>query len=371
MLKLQGQMTLVALYFATVCSLGVLMIGSFIYGNYPVGAESQEFVVDHLCGEVESSHSPGAEESFEEFVEEFPVEWGYFMSTAVLDAPKLGDQTYDITDVEDIIISHKLVYGGEESGQSQNISFRYMALLNEQPLQITETSDIYRDLTIVPNEITSLTFKLPPLDTGIYDFVLIALNRVNSAMDLADVNNGFAQRVTLIAGKPSINMDTRPSQNVSKADSIASRGNSVHLLLTLDNTLRVWNMPDPSLVVKQSEHFKFNIKAGYAYYGNPTNPLSQSADYSRFALLLFQNYQPVPLNGENFPLYIEVDNDTAYAELPVSLVAPDEPGRFDLLAIRIDNPGIPMCILLDAPDGQLYGNQVVSSRAVVDVVSSK
>lgn len=75
---------------------------------------------------------------------------------------------------------------------------------------------------------------------------------------------------------------------------------------------------------------------------------------SQFALVGLLNGQQIPLRDDAAVLYIEVDNITAYARIPVAVKLPLDIGLHELTVVRIDNPGVATCVLDAAPNGVFY-----------------
>ncbi|HXF84920.1 MAG TPA: hypothetical protein VNK49_05970 [Anaerolineales bacterium] len=58
---------------------------------------------------------------------------------------------------------------------------------------------------------------------------------------------------------------------------------------------------------------------------------------------------------------------TAYARLPITINLPP-PGKHHILVLRIDTPGVPMCILWGDPHSRILPNSVYGKLVGVNVL---
>jgi hypothetical protein len=67
-------------------------------------------------------------------------------------------------------------------------------------------------------------------------------------------------------------------------------------------------------------------------------------------------------------MYLEVKKPTAFVSIPVELPDGLSSGRHDLFAVRIDNPGLPVCHAKIVLEGDIYTRitSTYSVRAVID-----
>lgn len=79
------------------------------------------------------------------------------------------------------------------------------------------------------------------------------------------------------------------------------------------------------------------------------------------------DYQQIEMAPNQIAIYGKVDKDTAYARIPVKIDSLSE-GERQLLALRIDSPGVPMCILKGDPRGRILPNSIYGKLVGINVL---
>ncbi len=88
-----------------------------------------------------------------------------------------------------------------------------------------------------------------------------------------------------------------------------------------------------------------------------------------FATLLFMDYQQIEAAPGHTALYSKVTQDTAYGRIPLE-IPPLPAGKHHLLVLRINTPGVPMCLLIN-PTARTLPNSVTGALVGVEVLPPK
>jgi hypothetical protein len=210
-------------------------------------------------------------------------------------------------------------------------------------------NDHYKDVTIPVGSETTLTLNLPPLTVGVHDLVIIGIPYVDSYPTPEGIVKVLGQRSTLIAGPlptsfRQISFSTLPAEgSLSKGDP------KISLSLTLaEDSIKAWNWPEEGLNIKPDAPIKFSVLAGYGDVTNLAAPYINELGSSFFSLLLFVDYRQIEIAPGQAIIYAKVDKNTAYARAPAKIVLPS-PGKHQMLVLRINFPGVPMCVLQGPP----------------------
>jgi hypothetical protein len=322
-----------------------------------------------ICGRQTLSDENSDLESFEEFIQSVGKSDGIY-SGLIPDEQKtqyLGERTYQVTENTplDIIL---LLYSQETPAQA----IRLLVFLDETPVLIDGLSgqdeEFGRKISLTPGEIYETTITLPPMESGVYDFFVLRIHDANNEPSLMNERDTFADRLSFIVqdsiSMPSVGEPARPFVKYDP-NGLKSRGDPRILLgLSLDDTLRQWNYPEASVVIGQGDTLSFNILAG-----DTRVPEQQDQDQipdpsTRLALIVLMGYQPIPM----VTTYAEISSDTSYSRIPIEFVPTQPAGRHELVIIRVDNPGIPLCQLYDEnPNEFLLISRVQALRALVDI----
>lgn len=172
----------------------------------------------------------------------------------------------------------------------------------------------------------------------------------------------LTQRITIIAGEDAVEVEHHQYTYLPAFAYIRDNAPALRVMFTLDETLDSWNYPELTLPVEPDSPLNFTIKAGY----QPGNP--GGSEVAQFAILLLQDYRQIPISPETDVFYGEVDSETAYAEIPVTLTTPLKTGKHDLIAIRIYSPAYALCDVLAVPERQII--EVWAERVAIEVVEA-
>lgn len=292
------------------------------------------------------------------------------MSAAdISDAKEVGYQTYTIAPDQPIKMDFHLWYPEQNTYPA---AIRFFALLNEKQLQnVFPSNQHYMDVIIPAGTETTLTLHLPPLDAGIYDFIIIGIPYIENYPTPEGVVMVLNHRISLIAGEPSI-----PFRQISFSDlppyGLFSKGDpKIGLSLTLaEDSIKAWNWPEQWFTTKPGVPLKFSILAGHEDVTNLDAPQIGKLDSSFFSLLLFFDYQQIEIAPSQMAIYGKVNKNTAYTSTSAEIILPSS-GKHQILALRINSPGVPMCILRPPPGGRFLPFDVTGILVGVDVTSSE
>lgn len=328
--------------------------------------------VKDLCSHNILPEYPDEDEdqTLEEFAEEMGAQYGSVYEYEVVNAESLGDRTYQVEENSIVTIEFRLLNLGAMpgTGHSSEIKLRFLLLLDEQQINAAtgEEGASYRDILVETGEKEIVKFNIQGLSPGIHDLVMVMVPKYEEIPTIQYGGAG-AERLTIVVDEASSKIEARPFIPLSGVGSIEAGDSNPLMAFSLDDTLLWWTYPESMLLLKPAQVFNFNLKTTYLNYHNPDNSVSPSPEKSQFALVLFQDYEQISVTEDYKVLYGEIPEDTAYTQIPVTLTAPTEIGRHDILAVRIDNPGYPMCILGDAPEYTTFESQVKAERVAIDV----
>ncbi len=218
---------------------------------------------------------------------------------------------------------------------------------------------------------TTIPLKIPPLTTGVHDVIAIAIAYPQEYPNEYGIVIVISWRMTFIV--PPASYPFRKIDFVSlPAEGSNSKGDpslGLELVLRKDQ-LTVWNWPNRWLEVRADEPVEFNALAGYEYVDNLDASPLEELKRSFFSPLLFMNYQQIEITPGQWVFYSSVDKDTAYARIPVKIGSLPE-GKHELLALKIESPGVPICILKGDPKGRILPYIVKGRLVGVNVLPSK
>jgi hypothetical protein len=254
-------------------------------------------------------------------------------------------------------------------GNEVSASLRLFVLLNERQLEdALPAPGIYSDINLQPGDDKSIQVTIPPLSAGIHDMIAIGIPYPQNEPNVYGNVVVVSRRITLIARTPSsppfreIDFMSLPSEGSIKKNDPA---------MTLELTLKkdgidVWNWPHPWLDVKENTRVNFYALAGHQDVLNLDAPPLEPLTTSFSALLLFVDYRQIEVAPGQTVLYGRVDNDTAYARIPMT-INPLPPGKHHVLVLRIDTPGVPMCILWGDSQNRILPNGVYGKLVGINV----
>jgi hypothetical protein len=341
-----------------------------------------EVSASHLCPDYEISQVDKGE-PLEDFIADMEQSFQtsgtlssdnyppLFSQFRPLNGDLIGTSTWRVSSNSAVKIRYQ-VYYSPEFKTLERLNIRYFALLNEQPVNFVGSKQnlLYQEINLHPGEGTELVLELPsPLTSGINDLIVIGIPNAYENPRSATYYDSlsYIARTTLVTEdteglEPAV---ARSYQHLPAAGTnILGFGEPFQrLTLSLTDALTVWNYPDSSVKLERGENLKFNILTGYLGTGLPDNPR-----VDRSALFLLVDYQLTPIDNADV-MYIELDNTTAYARIPVELTASLALDRQDIVAVRIQNPGLPICkSLVPNNDGSLSDiGAVETMRVVVDI----
>ena len=82
------------------------------------------------------------------------------------------------------------------------------------------------------------------------------------------------------------------------------------------------------------------------------------------------DYQQIEIAPHQMVIYGKVNKDTAYTRIPIK-VNPLSSGKHEMLALRIDSPGVPICILKGNPEGRILPNSIYGKLVGINVLPPK
>lgn len=305
----------------------------------------------------------GDKPSWEQVKRDFRA--GLVMKLEIPDAKEIGYQTYEIPSVMPLVAELHFWYGEENSRQA---NIRLFTLLDEQQVDVFTSKQFYYDVTIPIGSEVIVPLQIPPLSSGIHDLVIVGIPYVDEYPNPEGIVRVLNHRITLVV--PPITFPFRQINFVMlPAQGLLSRGEpKIPLMLSLrDEDLKVWNWPNEWLNT-ETDVVEFFVIAGYENTVNLDAPDLTEPEYSFFALTFFVDYQQVNVEADKLAIYGKVSNDTAYTSNRINIDL--EEGKHHILVIRINNPGIPMCILYGPPGGRILPFDVIGSLHGVNVSKS-
>jgi hypothetical protein len=247
---------------------------------------------------------------------------------------------------------------------AETLDLRYVAFLNEQQFDISENArTLYQPLTLAPQTAGSFSFSLPPLAPGIYDLVMFGIPINVDNLDIAENGNLAAsagRRISLVVGDElHAASPTRPFTSVENyvgADMPrVPGGNTYTISLHRGEEETVWSYRYPSQPVAPGETLDARLRVGW----QPSTPFieqeqgvdsASSAESTQIALVMIRNYEQVAFDSESLVRYVELPPKVLYTDIPLALTARQTEADEDLVAVRIDNPGVLSCTLSPAPE---------------------
>lgn len=287
---------------------------------------------------------------------------GLVMKLDILDAKEIGYQTYEIPSGLPLEAELYVWYGAENSKYAD---VRFLVLLDEQQLDAFTSNRYYRDVTISPGSEITISIKIPPVSLGVHDLVIIGIPFLNEYPNPEGIVRILSYRITLVV--PPITFPFRQIDFVNMpAKGLLSRGEpKIPLMLSLsDRELKVWDWPHEWLSTKTST-LDFFVLSGYENVTNLDAPYLSEPESSFFALTFFVDYQQVDVESGNRAIYGKVSNDTAYTTIQAKMNL--QQGKHHILVVKINSPGIPMCVLYGPPSGRILPFDVIATLHGADV----
>jgi hypothetical protein len=320
--------------------------------------------IENLC--VEKSFGdldPTGEQIKQDFSDGLAVG---FIPQSASTVNKISLETYWVNADKQSTFNLLLLY---PNGNEGALSLRLFVLLDEHQLNnALPTSVISSDINLHPGDEKSIPIAIPSLAPGVHDVLVVGIPLVNDP-DAYGIVDLIYKRITLIA-EPA---PTPPFRNIDFT-TLPAEGSNKHNdpAMTLELTLKkdgidVWNWPHPWLDIRANTPLTFYALGGHQDVTNLDAPAVEPLQSSFSAFLLFVDYQQVEIAPNQTVLYAKMDSDTAYARLPIT-IKPLPPGKHHILVLRIDTPGVPMCILRGDTRSRILPNSVHGKLVGVNVL---
>lgn len=282
---------------------------------------------------------------------------------------EIGNGTFSMDADKPLNFSLRLWY---PEGNDRSLSMRMFALLDEEQLNdIFVHGEPQNNIILDRGSDTSIPLKVPPLSVGVHDLIVVAVPYPEDYPNPEGIVNLIYWRITIIADSW-----TSPFRGIDfvslPADGTLSKKDPLlYLELTLKkDELIVWNWPNPWLDIHADEPLEFFMLAGHNYVDNLDAVYLDELQVSFFTVLLFIDYQQIEIAPNQIAAYAKVDKDTAYARIPVEIGSLPV-GKHQLLALRIDSPGAPMCVLKGDPRGRILPNSIYGKLVGINVLPPK
>jgi len=303
----------------------------------------------------------GSKPSWEQIKIDFKT--GIVIKLDIPDAKEIGYQTYEIPSERSLEINLHLWYGG---GNFRPANIRFLVLLDEQQLNAFASDKPYYDVTISPGEETIIPLQVTFVLSGVHDLIILGIPYLDEYPNPEGVVMILSHRVTLIVPPiatpfKQINFVTLPARG------LLSRGDpAIPLMLTLrEEELKVWDWPNEWLI-STTDVIEFFILSGYENTVNLDAPSLKKPPQLFFAIILFVDYQQVGIEFEKNVIYGKVTSDTAYTSNRIKIRLRE--GEHYILVIKVNNPGVPMCILQGPPGGRILPFNVVGALHGINVL---
>lgn len=255
----------------------------------------------------------------------------------------------------------------ESPNNSSPITLELLVILNEQALESAIQPP--SRLTLFPGDELTLTLTIPALPQGVHDLIIFGLINPETEPDPYGIVNSFANRFTFLVGKEPKLVD-RVYEGLPAEGWISKGAPQMALELSLSPTLtKIWNWPEKSLPMSPNHELEYYIFAGYIPSQNANAPELPLPEKMPFALLVFHNMQQIAVTSNKQVFYGFVQRDVAYTQVNGQVTVGDLLGQQNLLILRVDYPGIPMCILRGPYNEQSYifNYNVFARRVAIDV----
>lgn len=255
--------------------------------------------------------------------------------------------------------------GGYGPTYDSPLDVRYFALLNEQFLPLGGTQ-LYRDEVMPYRELFTLEVEIPPLtEDGVYDFILIGIPNPHLRSTEGDFDasvNTFSRRMTLVVGDPMLPVEDKRVY----VDANAGIPNPDHPPVPEGvNRTSVWFDLYTDAIKPLDEPFtpgeivSLNVELGQQqYFADYTYQNFVSVDDTPYVLLILDEYVPMAVGEDSATVvYARMPTGALFVEHPVTVTAPDK-GIKDVVAVRIDYPGVPLCQYIDGSMNRLFGRRM-------------
>jgi hypothetical protein len=318
-----------------------------------------------LCPDISARQEPSWEEAKRE------AEYGIFSGIYPADETqtrKIGDSTFSVEANKSQMMHLRLWY---PEGNERSANLRMFSLLDDRQLtDAINAQGSYYDIELEKGSDTLIPLKIPPLAPGVHDVITIAIPYPQEYPNPEGIVVVIAWRITLIVS---------PSDPLREIDfvsfpreGIINQGDPLlYLELSLkQNKLDVWNWPNPWLDIDTNSPINFFALAGHNHVNNLDAPPLEDLKESFFALLFFIDDQQIEIVPGQRAIYGKVNQDTAYTRIPVE-IAPLPEGKHKMLVLRIDSPGVPVCVLKGDPSGRILPHSIYGKLVGINVLPPK
>jgi hypothetical protein len=293
-----------------------------------------------------------------------------FLPTNLSAPHKIAYDTYWVNADEKLSFNWLFWY---PKGNEGPLNLRLFVLLDDQQLvNVLPQPGSYNDLQLNKGDDITLQVAIPPLAAGVHDVIAIAIASPQNDPDVYGKVDLLSNRITLIV-EPTSSSPFRKINFTPLAPEGSVKRNDPALVLELtlkSNEIKVWNWPDPWLTVNSDTPIHFYALAGHEDVTNVDVPSLPELEESFFSLLLFSDYQQVEIAPNQMALYGKVDKDTAYTRFSLEL-PPLSEGEHRILVLRVDTPGVPVCLLKGNPKGRFLPNSVYGKLVGIKVFPPK
>lgn len=282
---------------------------------------------------------------------------------------KLADRTAWVNSNEQQSLIWKLWY---PEGNDRPANLRLFILLDEHQLNnALPQTGAFNDINLEKGDDISLKVMIPPLDIGVHDIIAIGIPYLEEYPNEYGIVTLVYWRITLISGPASSPFRQIDFVPLPAEGSMRKNDPAMALELTLKNNgIDVWNWPNPWLDINKNTPTTFFALAGHEDVTNLDAPPIDELETSFFSLLLFMDYEQINIAPNQIASYNSVDKDTAYTRIPIE-IEPLPQGKHHILVLRIDSPGVPMCVLKGDPIGRILPNSVYGKLVGINVLPPK
>ena len=365
MYKKTTSIALVVIFLTTSCSPSN---GSHFDESSTIGWEDLQIAPktnEDLCADI-----PLEELNWETLKKDFAYGlFGGIFPSDLSNLYKLSDGTLWVQANEQVLLKWRFWY---PPNNERPANLRLFILLDEHQLaNALPEPGSYNDMNLQQGDDKALNVTLPRLEPGVHDIIAIGVPYPQDYPDETGIVRLVSWRITLIAKPFSSPFRKIYFRSLPAEGSILKNDPLIPLSLTRrKDGLDVWNWPNAWLDTNVNNDLEFFTLAGYNHVENLDAPPLDELKASFFALLMFVDYQQIEVADNQMALYGKVDKDTAYTRIPIHLS--DLPfGKHVVLMLRIDTPGVPMCVLKGNPKERILPNSLYGSLVGINVLPPK
>lgn len=302
---------------------------------------------------------------------EFPLDSGASRFVVPDTATFIGQDTYGFPADTAFTLYYTATYYGGWTGESgSELPVRFYLIVDDIFVPIGENSELYLDTFLPEDQRHDISFAVPPLSEGIHTIIILAIGAYERIPDLRgdrDAIEYLSKRITIVAGHPDLNIDdprtyTLLPEGITSDKERQAREQGTYrseLVPATSEEGRFWNDPEPTLRLSPNQEYTFYAQMGTSlYFADYSFQSFQPDETRRFAIFLLEDFQPVSIGMETLAYYGEMDFESVVVQFPITRAAPSS-GRSDLVIIRVDEPDMPACRLIDNGGHGLFARHVV------------